>query len=345
MSLYRSIVRPLLFRLSPDRSHEIGRMALQWPPPWRAISAISGLAEEHPALRTVFAGVTLSNPVGLAAGFDKDGDLIAALSCLGFGFVSVGSIMPEPRFGNPFPRIARWPERESLLDSMGVPSKGREYAVDRLRRRHASRVPVFANVGGFSAESIAQSVLAVRDHADAVEISLMCPNVLAAGEHFDELAMLRGVLQGVKDRRERLIVRVPNDTTAAHDRFAELVEICVEAGVGGLKVGGGYAKPESRLGSGRGTVHGRAIFDRALENVARAAGFAKGRIAIKGNGGIATAADVVAMRRVGAVCVDLYSAFIYRGWTIARDINRELARVAAESGHLASPGARAMAAE
>jgi dihydroorotate dehydrogenase (fumarate)/dihydroorotate dehydrogenase len=325
MSIYRSLLRPLLFRLSPDRSHQIGRSVLRWAPPWRALSVLSGLSRTDPVLRTTFAGMTLDSPVGLAAGFDKDGELVEALSCLGFGFVSVGSIMPEPRFGNPFPRLVRWEEREALIDSMGVPSRGCSYAVQQLRSRHAGRVPVFANVGGFSAETIADSVLAVQPYVDGVEISLMCPNVLAAGERFDELAMLRGVLARVEQGRQSLVVRVPNDTTSAHDRFAELVEICVEAGVGGLKVGGGYAVAEKRLGSGRGTVHGRIIFERALENVERAAGFAKGRIAIKGNGGISSAADVLAMRRAGAVCVDLYSAFIYRGWTIARDINRDLA--------------------
>jgi dihydroorotate dehydrogenase (fumarate)/dihydroorotate dehydrogenase len=104
-----------------------------------------------------------------------------------------------------------------------------------------------------------------------------------------------------------------------------MIEHCVEAGVEGLKIGGGRPVAEPRLGVKQGTLHGRAIFDAALENVTRAAGLARGRIAIKGNGGISSAADVVAMLRAGATCVDLYSAFIYQGWRVARDINRELA--------------------
>jgi dihydroorotate dehydrogenase len=325
MSFYRSIFRPLLFKLSPDRSHELAHLALRWGMPWHALSAAARLDESYPVLRTNFAGLALESPVGLAAGFDKNAEIIDALSCLGFGFICVGSIMPEPRFGNPFPRLVRLEETESLIDSMGVPSRGREYVLQRLRGRKPCRVPVFANVGGFSSQTIAEGVLAVLPLVDAVEVSLMCPNVLAAGEHFDELAMLRGVLERVAGHTRSVVVRVPNDTTAAHDRFAELVEICAEAGVGGLKVGGGYAVAEKRLGSGRGTVHGRAIFKNALANVERAAGFAKGRIPIKGNGGISSAADVLAMLNAGAVCVDLYSAFIYQGWTVARDINRALA--------------------
>jgi dihydroorotate dehydrogenase (fumarate)/dihydroorotate dehydrogenase len=185
-------------------------------------------------------------------------------------------------------------------------------------------VPVFANLGGFSADSIAAGIAEIFPFVDAVEISLMCPNVLEPGEVFDEIGMLRGIVERLQVAPGSLVVRVPNDTTRLHDRFAELVEVCVQAGIGGLKVGGGKRVPEPKLGSGMGTLHGRAIFETALANVERAAGFARGRIPIKGNGGISSAADVLAMRRAGAACIDLYSAFIYQGWTIARDINRGL---------------------
>jgi dihydroorotate dehydrogenase len=322
-SLYSSVLRPLLFRLSPDRSHALAQAALRWSPPWRALGGADEPAD--PRLRTSFAGIELPNPVGLAAGFDKNCDLLDALSCLGFGFVTVGSIMPEPRYGNPFPRLVRYPETKSLADSMGVPSKGRAYAVERLRRFERRRVPVFANVGGFTAEAIAESFLAVEPHVDAVEISLMCPNVLKEGERFDERRLLRDILRRIEQRRRPAIVRVPNDTARSDDRLAELIESCVEGGVAGLKVGGGRPVPEPRLGSKQGTLHGRAIFETALGNVERAARIARGRLPIKGNGGIFDGADVLAMLRAGACCVDLYSAFIYEGWSVARTINRELA--------------------
>jgi len=288
------------------------------------LSAACGLKVSDPRLATTFAGIEISNPVGLAAGFDKNGDLLDSLSSLGFGFICVGSIMPQPRYGNSFPRLVRYRNRESIADSMGVPSKGRAYAVDRLKRRAVKSVPIVANVGGFSSEMIAAGVLEVGPHVDAVEISLMCPNVLEPGETFDEVGMLRGILDRIDENTASVIVRVPNDITQSHDRFAELVELCVEAKVGGLKVGGGRRLAEPRLGAGVGTLHGRAIFDTALANVERAAEFARGRIPIKGNGGISSASDVLAMRSAGATCVDLYSAFIYQGWTVARDINREL---------------------
>jgi dihydroorotate dehydrogenase len=325
MSLYRRLVRPILFRLRPDQAHALAQLALRASLPWRALAALADLAVDDPRLRTRFAGVELPGPVGLAAGFDKNCELIAALSHLGFGFLTVGSIMPEPRAGNPFPRLARYADTESLADAMGVPSRGLAYCVARLSRLKELKVPIFANIGGFAAQTIATSFFAVEPHVDGVEISLMCPNLLRAGERFDDIGLLKEILVRIAGRRKPAIVRIPNDTARSDDRIAEMIELCVAAGVGGLKVGGGRPVAEPRLGVKQGTLHGRAIFDTAIENVARAAAFARGRIDVKGNGGVSSAGDVVAMLRAGATCVDLYSAFVYAGWTVARDINRELA--------------------
>jgi dihydroorotate dehydrogenase len=345
MSFYRDVLAPGLFAVSADRSHALAHAALRWAAPWQILSTVSELVVDDSRLKTTFAGVELPNPVGLAAGFDKNAELLPALSCLGFGFICVGSIMPEPRYGNPFPRLVRYRDRQSIADSMGVPSKGRDYAVQRLQPPRRGRIPVFANVGGFSAETIAAGVLDVQPYVDGVEVSLMCPNVLKAGEIFDEIGMLRGVLERIAGRTARVTVRVPNDTTQMSDRMAELIEVCVAAGVGGLKVGGGRRLPEPGLGTGAGTLHGRDIHEAALENVERAAGFARGRIPIKGNGGISSAADALAMRRAGATCVDLYSAFVYQGWTVARDINRQLAAQWQHPASAKAPGSIARGPE
>ena len=322
MSFYAGL-RPLLFRLSADQGHALAHAALRRSAPWRILSSASALAVTDPRLRTHFVGVDLPNPVGLAAGFDKNCELMAALSCLGFGFITVGSIMPQPRPGNPYPRLVRYPETESLADSMGVPSRGRDYCVEQLGKFSKHAVPLFANIGGFNVDEIAAGFAAVAPHVDGVEISLMCPN-LKAGEAFDELALLRGVLARIEGRRKPAIVRVPNDTVRSPERLAELVERCVEARVEGLKVAGGRAVAEPGLGTGQGTLHGRATFETALANVENTARIARGRIPIKGNGGVSSGADVITMLRAGATCVDLYSAFIYQGWAIARRINREL---------------------
>jgi dihydroorotate dehydrogenase len=145
-----------------------------------------------------------------------------------------------------------------------------------------------------------------------------------AGERFDDVGLLRNILARTQSRRKRTIVRVPNDT-ARSDRLAELIECCIEGGIDGIKVAGGRPVSEPRLGMKQGTLHGRAVFDTALDNVTRAAKLARGRIPIKANGGSRSGEDVLAMLRAGATCVDLYSAFIYQGWSVARRINTELA--------------------
>ena len=324
MSVYESLVRPALFTLPPDLTHAIAHLALRPTLPWRMLAAAAALDVDDPVLKTTFAGIDLASPVGLAAGFDKDCELVGALSWLGFGFLTVGSIMPQPRPGHPYPRLVRYNETQSLADSMGLPSRGLGYCVERLKQLGPRRIPVFANIGGFSADEIAASLFAVEPFVDGVEISLMCPNVPQARERFDDIALLRDILGRTQARRKPALVRVPNDT-ARSDRLAELIECCVEGGIDGIKVGGGRPISEPRLGMKQGTLHGPAVFDTALENVARAAKLARGRIPIKANGGIRSGGDVLAMLRAGATCVDLYSAFIYQGWSVARRINLELA--------------------
>src|SRR6266851_6409164 len=110
MSFYQHVARPLLFRLSPDRSHALAQAALRVTAPWRAAAALGRWRLDDARLRVRFAGIDLPNPIGLAAGFDKNCELMAALACFGFGFVTVGSIMPQPRYANPFPPLLRYAE-------------------------------------------------------------------------------------------------------------------------------------------------------------------------------------------------------------------------------------------
>src|SRR3954467_633975 len=159
MSVYESLVRPALFCLPPDLTHAIGHLALRPALPWRMLATAASLEVDDPVLKTTFAGIDLASPVGLAAGFDKDCELIGALSVLGFGFLTVGSIMPQPRPGHPYPRLVRYTDTEQLADSMGLPSRGRNHCVERLAQLGGRRGPVFANIGGLSpAESAASPV-------------------------------------------------------------------------------------------------------------------------------------------------------------------------------------------
>ncbi|MCW5751100.1 MAG: hypothetical protein KIT81_08130 [Alphaproteobacteria bacterium] len=292
--------------------------------PWQVLAAISGMKDGNLPLVCSYAGVRLDNPVGLAAGFDKNCELLDSLSELGFGFLTVGTVMPDPRFGNPFPRLVRYEETEGIADSMGVPGKGRAYAVARLKEfDKRRRIPLFCNIGGFSAQEIAQGFFDVEPYVDAVEISLMCPNVVKP-EDFNPVKLLGELIALIEKRRKPATVRVPNDVATSEALLGELIEVAVRGGIAGIKVAGGQPVTESRLGTGRGTLHGRPTAALAMENLERAVRLAGGRLSIKSNGGIFSSGDVKSRLAAGADCVDIYSAFIYRGWTVARDINRGL---------------------
>src|SRR5881628_533535 len=121
-SLYESLLRPLLFRLSPDASHALARAALRLPPLWRVLGASSRTVDSR--LNTNLGGLELANPIGLAPGFDKNAEFLPSLTQLGFGYIVVGSITREPRAGNPFPRLVRYPQTQSISNSMGMPNRG-----------------------------------------------------------------------------------------------------------------------------------------------------------------------------------------------------------------------------
>ena len=128
MGLYRSL-RPLVFRAPPETAHRLAGAFLEWPLPWSAI----GGAVHDPSLRTSLAGIALANPVGLAAGFDKRCRVLHSLGDLGFGYVVGGTITSESREGNPLPRIIRYPSRDAMVNSMGLPNPGPEAAAANLR--------------------------------------------------------------------------------------------------------------------------------------------------------------------------------------------------------------------
>ena len=140
MDVYRSLLRPLLFQLSAEQAHALAVFALRRPAPWRLI----GGTPRDPRLETQMGSLQLANPVGLAAGFDKNLRFLDALGAIGFGYVVGGSVTAQPRAGNPHPRIGRYPDRQSLVNAMGM--LGRDSS--RCRLRSAETRPVTRSLGG-----------------------------------------------------------------------------------------------------------------------------------------------------------------------------------------------------
>jgi dihydroorotate dehydrogenase (fumarate)/dihydroorotate dehydrogenase len=331
VTLYERVLRPLLFQVSPDQSHAAAQSALRIPLVWAALGTAVKVSDRR--LEVDLAGIPLLNPVGLAPGFVKDARVLASVARLGFGYVSVGSFTREPRYGNPFPRLVRYPELGAVANSMGLPNAGLAAAVDGLRSRRRVACPVIGSVAGFSAEELLESARLIEPYVAAVEIGLVCPNTTET-ERMEELRIFSRLAAGLADSiRKPVFVKLPpHHSPEERNRTLGLVDECLRTGLQGVSVSGTRPRVEPRLGMGRGSIAGRPVFQDSLRVVADVADRAAGRLAIRGAGGVFSGADALQMLEAGATSVEVYSAFIFRGWEVAARINAELLMVLQQRG-------------
>jgi dihydroorotate dehydrogenase (fumarate)/dihydroorotate dehydrogenase len=322
--IYERLVRPLLFCLDPETAHRWGQAALSQEFPW----ALLGLAETDPRLKTKVGTLELSSPIGLGAGLDKNGGAVPGLQHLGFGYLCIGSILPRPASGNPRPRLIRYPETESLANCYGMPSEGLEACAARFRRlaTPSRRSKLVANINAESDEEYARAFAAFAPCADAVELALQCPN-RTEHQSLYPVADLARLLRSLKDRwpATPTFVKLPpyfNDVERAN-RF-ELVDLCADLGFAGVVVPGNWNVKEPRLSRGQGSVAGRMTFGRNLTVVREVAAVARGRIAVKAAGGVSSGEDAMQVLAAGATLIDVLTVLVYRGWSAAALINREL---------------------
>ena len=332
--LYESLVRPMLFRMSADRAHDMARWSLRCAPPvWSVLGASA--RKTDPRLSTRLGDVLLANPFGLAPGFDKNAEMLPSLSQLGFGYLVVGSITREPRFGNPFPRLVHYPERWSIANSMGLPNRGLSEAVRALRRpRAASWPPIIASVAGFTSEELVDAAAAVEPYVAAVEIGLVCPNTTET-ERLEELRIFAALCEGLAQRvrSKPLFIKLPpHHSDVDRERIFRMLDVCLRVGIQGVSLSGTRPVVEPALGMGRGSLAGRDVYEGSLRIVRDVVGYARGQLVVRAAGGVFTGGQALRMLEAGAASVEVYSAFIYRGWGVAGDLKRELLRALAARG-------------
>lgn len=321
---YERLLRPLLFTLPAEPAHTLAQRALRS----RVVgSLLATRTPADPSLACDLAGLSCPNPVGLAPGLDKDGRLLPSLLRMGFGYVTVGSITPLPRPGNPRPRLVRYPSQRAIGNSMGLPSLGAVRAAQLLRRPRPSGPPVIVNVTGFGVAEIKETVDRLAPYADALEIGLICPNTDEAGE-LGEVRMLRELLTELGPAEGRpVFVKLPPYHDETERRLTlELLDVCAQAGIAGVSVSGTRVEPQPALATGRGSLAGAPVFSDTLRIVTELAARQTG-LAIKASGGVMTGADAARLLDAGATTVEVYSAFIYRGPRVARALCEELLAV------------------
>ncbi len=330
-----SLAVPLMRLMDPERAH---RLAL------RALAA--GLvgadrSTDDPALAIDVLGLRLRNPIGLAAGFDKDAVALTPLARLGFGFVEAGTVTPRPQAGNPTPRLFRLTEDGAVINRMGFNNAGLATYLANLKRYTRGAVPVGANVGinkdGAEPERDYPALIAaVAPHADYVVINVSSPNTPGLRDLQSE-ARLRAILQAVNaavPSHPPLLVKIAPDLSDAG--LESVVETCIAASVQGLIVSNTtIARPPNlRSGEARqaGGLSGRPLLAPSTRVLASAARLARGRLVLIGVGGIFSAADALQKIRAGASLVQLYTGFAYEGPALIGRLRRDLPGLLAQQG-------------
>jgi dihydroorotate dehydrogenase len=338
-AIYSRLLRPALRRVPPELGHKLAIEALK-------LGAVpADPSEDDPVLRCRVFGLDFRNPIGLAAGFDKDAEVIDPALGLGFGFVEAGTVTPKPQPGNPRPRLFRLDEDEAVINRYGFNSAGLEAFVERLARR-SGRGVVGANVG-HNKDSIdrvadfSAGVAAVAPHADYIVVNVSSPNTpglreLQARQAMGSLlaAVMAARARGQAGRKPPLLVKVAPDLS--RDEASDIVEAALAAGVDGLIVGNTTVSRPPDLSSPcrdeAGGLSGRPLMRRSTECLATFYALTRGRLPLIGCGGVASGADAYAKIRAGAALVQLYTAMVFRGPGLVGDVKRELAALLRRDG-------------
>lgn len=335
MTAWYSLVDLLLSRLDAETAHGLALRALK-----------SGLLPadrraDAPSLAIEAWGRTLPNPIGLAAGFDKNAEVVDALLDLGFGLVEIGSVTPRPQDGNPRPRLFRLAEDRGVINRMGFPGQGLDAARSRLAIR-GRRGFVGVNVGANkdstdrAADYVACSV-ALAPYADYLVCNVSSPNTPGL-RNLQGRAQLGDLLRRVQDaiaaKPVPLLVKIAPDAT--DDDLDDIVAVCRELRMDGIVVGNTTLSRPSSLRSTRrdepGGLSGTPLMTLSTEVLRRTAQRVEGQFSLVGCGGVGSGADAYAKIRAGASLVQLYSAMVYEGPPLIRRIKDELAALLVRDG-------------
>ena len=320
--------------MDAERAHGIALWALQ-----RGLAGEAAQPDDQ-ALGVTAFGRRFSNPIGLAAGFDKDARAVAGLMRLGFGFVETGTVTPRPQPGNPKPRLFRLHPDRAVINRMGFNNGG----LDAYRRNLATLsrrvVPLGANVGinkeGAEPErDYPALVAALAPYADYAVINVSSPNTPGLRDLQNE-AQLRGILRAVSTVPDRPPVLVKIAPDLSDDGLAGVVEVCAAGGVQGLIVGNTtVSRPgdlQSAYAKEEGGLSGKPLFSLSTAMLARAFLLAQGRLTLIGVGGVSSGRDALTKIRAGATLVQIYTAFAYEGPALLARIKSELAAALREAG-------------
>jgi dihydroorotate dehydrogenase len=320
-----------MFLAPPETAHEIAKWFFKRPSLWRLLSWHLSVIDER--LHVKVGNLELPNPVGLAAGFDKNCEMWKSLFRIGFAYLTLGTVTLSSREGNPKPRMWRYPEK-SLVNSMGLPNRGARENVGNLMQRPPNMEPVIVSVSGLNIEEFVECYRLMEPSADGIELNISTPNTVGV-RIFQEPDMLTRLLKAINEARtsnKPIWVKIPPYfEDEGREKVHELVDVCAKAAVTGLTATNTKLVKEPRASIGTGGLSGPPIFNDTLRIVADIYDYTEGRIPINACGGISSGFDAWKAFEAGASSVQLYTALVYHGPGVVSRINRQILHLLAES--------------
>ena len=345
--MYKSLIRPILFLIDPEKIHHfvfnVVKLGGAIPGFRTVLRSFYDFRDKR--LEKVLFGITFKNPVGLAAGFDKDARLIDEMACLGFGFIEIGTLTPKPQPGNDKPRLFRLPKDQGLINRMGFNNKGVHVAVSELKKRK-SRIIVGGNIGKNKAtpndkalDDYAFCFNALYDHVDYFVVNVSSPNTPGLRE-LQEKEPLRRLLSDVKalslskTHSKPVLLKIAPDLS--NDQLNDVVEIIKDTKTDGIiatntTISRDGLKTDRYVIEkiGNGGLSGKPLSIRSTEVIRYLRNKLGPHYPIIGVGGIMTPADAVEKLNAGADLIQLYTGFVYEGPGVVKKINKEILKTIA----------------
>jgi dihydroorotate dehydrogenase len=340
--MYKSILRPLFFQFDPEKIHHFTFSLI------KGISKIPGVSSiirsmyqvNDPKLEKKLFGLTFNNPVGLAAGFDKNAVLYNELADFGFGFIEIGTVTPKGQEGNPKKRIFRLKDDQGLINRMGFNNAGVGAAVENLKK-NKGKVIIGGNIGKNTdvpteqyTQDYCDTFKALHAYVDYFVLNVSCPNVGSHAKLQDKDYLLELIsevqkLNALETIQRPILLKIAPDLN--HQQLDEIVEVVAESCIDGVIASNtsvnreGLIATESQLETiGNGGLSGKPIKDRSTATIKYLSDKSNKSFPIIGVGGVHSAEDALEKLEAGADLVQIYTGFIYEGPALIKNINKAI---------------------
>lgn len=332
---YKWAIKPILFKMDPEKCHHsavlVGKIMGKYALSRWVLRCFFNYS--HPMLQQTIHGMHFANPIGLAAGFDKNAELIELMPSLGFGSTEVGSITGEPCDGNKKPRVWRIPSKKSLRINMGLNNDGAQIISQRLKKV-SSRIPLGVSIAKTNCPETVDVEQGISDYvkaysylesfADYVTINISCPNAYG-GQDFRDPQLLKKLLQALGKTNKPLFLKLSPDLS--HAEIDALLMLCKQYEIAGV-ICGNLTKKHNQIGG----LSGKAVAKQSTEMIKYITKKTKGMLTIIGCGGVFSAQDAYEKLQAGASLIQLITGMIYEGPQLVNEINRGLVKIMKQNG-------------